>query len=218
MRRFIDAPSRGALLFAAVLAASTVLVVLAGCTGSDTPNTETLGAILSTGTVQAPTATDDTSDTVNLSTDATAAVVTSGTVTAKPSAPKLWPANVSKFAANVKSPVWFPKTVTSGYKIESADIVELDKGTGLICSIVWVGGDKAIVFTQGSPKQRSYPVESEGKVAWGTEKADIMRFDPEDPESPWVIVYNKAGNFAELQGDATLDELKAVAASMVPVK
>ena len=33
-----------------------------------------------------------------------------------------------------------------------------------------------------------------------------------------MIVYSKGGNFAELYGDASLAELKAMAASMVPVK
>ena len=33
-----------------------------------------------------------------------------------------------------------------------------------------------------------------------------------------MIVYNNGGNFAELYGDASIAELKAMAASMVPVK
>jgi hypothetical protein len=89
-----------------------------------------------------------------------------------------------------------------------------------VCSAMYLSGEKVLVFTQGSPTERGYDVVSAGKVAWGngTEKADIMYQDPEDTSTPPMIIYSKSGTFIELQGDPSLDELKRIAASMVPVK
>jgi hypothetical protein len=212
MRLSFDTPAhRRAVLF--TLALSAVLVfALFGCKSTEAPNTETQGAVDSTGTVQAP-----------LPGEATVSVVPSGTpsaatTTAPKPAPTLWPEKVGKFAKAEKIPVWYPKSLPSGFKIDTVDIVELDKGTGLICDEVLVKGDKAILFTQGSPTQRSYDIVSAGKVPWGNETADIVLQDPQDPSSPPIIVYFQGGNFAELQGDLTLAQLKAIAASMVRVR
>ena len=130
----------------------------------------------------------------------------------------IWPARVGSFALSFKGPVWYPKFVPKGYKIDSLDVVEFDPGSGLVCDIVYLNGDKAVEFTQGSPKSREYEIVSVGKVAWGTEKADIVHEDPSDKTTPIIIVYNHGGNFAELTGDASDADLKAMAASMVAVK
>ncbi len=118
----------------------------------------------------------------------------------------------------MRSPVWYPKSLPAGWKVDSVDVVELDIGTGLVCNIVFLKGDTAIVFTQGSPKSRSYEVVSAGKVPWGTETADVVHQDPADPATPVIIVYNRGGNFAELQGDVSVAQLKEIAKGMVPVK
>jgi hypothetical protein len=214
-------PSRSARPRAAVFLASAVLalvvVALAGCKGINAPNTETQGAVLSTGTVQAP-ASEGVTTSSSVSASASAPATAAAAAPAAPAAPKIWPAKVGSFAKRVKSPVWYPKSLTKGYATDSIDVVELDAGTGLICDIAYVSGDKAITFTQGSPKERSYDIVSVGKTPWGTGTADVMHQDPADTTTPLMIVYNHGGNFAELQGDASIAELKAIAASMVPVK
>jgi hypothetical protein len=212
MRQHRSAPIRGALTFVAVVAA----VALTGCVPPNLPSTETQGAVSATGTVQATLPSENA--TATTTTPGASAGTTMAASKAAPAVPTLWPAKVGLFAKNVSSLVWYPKSLPGGYKADSIDIVELDKGTGLICDIVYLKGDKALMFTQGSPKTRDYPIVSTGKVPWGTAKADVVHQDPTDPSSPVVIVYSSPGNFAELQGDATLAELKAVAASMVLVK
>jgi len=215
-----------------VLIVASSALILSGCKGTNDPNTESVGAILSTGTVQAEMPALETSSATEATTNSNFPSSESTSVTgggklevgatpANPGTkegPTVWLARVGSLAKAVKYPVWFPKTVTKGFKLDSTDIVEMDKGTGLVCDIVYLNGDKVLQFTQGSPKERSYEIESEGKVPWGTETADVVRLDPEDPASPVAIIYYKRGNFAELQGDVTLAELKAVAASMVLVK
>jgi hypothetical protein len=144
--------------------------------------------------------------------------VTPANPTAKPDptpAPgTTWPAKVGGFAKTFKKPVWYPTYAPKSYVLDSVDVVELDPGTGLVCSVVFTDGQKAVQLTQGSPTNRTYPIISLGKVAWGSAKADIMHQDPADSTSPLMIVYTQGGNFAEVSGDAPTEELKAVAASM----
>jgi hypothetical protein len=204
----------------AVVLLCVSLVALQGCKGKDTPNTSTKGLVVeSTGTVQA---TSSVETTVPISSEiATTSVADAANALAAAPAPKtstIWPAKVGAFAKSFKGPVWYPKTIPKGYKVDSLDLVELEPGSGLICDIVYVSGDKSLGFTQGSPKTRDYEIVSTGKVPWGTETADVVYEDPSDPASAQMIVYNKGGNFAELYGDASLAELKAMAASMVEVK
>ncbi len=125
---------------------------------------------------------------------------------------------MATYARNVKFPVWYPKTLPAGYKLDTVDIVEFDPGTGLVCSLVFLNGNKALVFTQGSPKAHGYPITSAGKTAWDGQRADVMYQDPADKTTPPMIIYNSGGNFNELQGDPGLADLKKVAASMVLVK
>ena len=220
----LDAWARSRVL-AAVIAGLGVAGA-PGCKSKDTPNVEKRGAIESTGTVQAEipsgaTATVQASGFAGTNGGGTSSGTTtapSSTQTNKPTAPTIWPAKVGQFARAVGSPIWYPKSLPAGWKLDSVDVIELDKGTGLVCDIVFLKGDKALVFTQGSPKERSYDVVSSQRVAWGYETADVVHQDPADPSSPVIIVYNRGGNFAELQGDPSLAELKAIAEGMVPVK
>ena len=209
------------LLIAALL--GTAAVGLQGCKGSDTPKVSTQGIVVeATGTVQATLTPEATSTPITSAevpeTDA-AAAANALAADPGPTAPSgIWPAKVGAFAKSFSGPVWYPKTIPAGYKIESLDIVELEPGSGLICDIIYTKGESSIGLTQGSPKTRDYEIVSAGKVPWGTETADLMYEDPADKSSPQMIVYLKGGNFAELYGDASLAELKAMAASMVPVK
>jgi len=206
--------------FLSAAAVCVVLLGLPGCNSIDTPKVSTQGIIESTGTVEATASlltTAPTSAEVPTSTAADAANALAADP--GPTAPSgIWPAKVAAFAKSFKGPVWYPKAVPAGYKVESLDIVELEPGSGLICDIVYTKGESSIGFTQGSPKTRDYEIESAGKVPWGNETADLVYEDPADKSSPQIIVYLKDGNFAEIYGDASIAELKAMAASMVPVK
>jgi hypothetical protein len=214
MRR-TSRPGRRESAVAAVVLAIAVLALfaLSGCVGLGVPTTQTEGAGNGTGTVQADLPADATG-----TVEASLPVSTSPTSSSTPAASTLWPTKVGTFARNFKKPVWYPTYVPKGYKLDSVDVVEMDTNTGLVCDTVFLSGDKALIFTQGSPTGRSYPIISAGKIPWGTTSADIMLQDPQDPASPPLIVYSAGGTFVELQGDPNLDELKKVAASMVPVK
>lgn len=216
MRRTTHPRTRGAVAVAAALAlAGFAALTLIGCTPLDQPTTTTTGAVSSTGTVQADISAQPTPSPTP---EATSPASVTPTTPPKPVVPTLWPAKVGTFARNFKKQAWFPKYVPKGYRIDTIDIVEMGTKTGLVCDIAYLNGDKAMLFTQGSPKQRSYAIVSTEKVPWGTSTADVMLQDPEDPSSPPIIVYSKGGTFIELQGDPSLAELKKVAASMVPVK
>jgi hypothetical protein len=102
--------------------------------------------------------------------------------------------------------------------VDGIDVLELETGSGLVCDIVYMSGDKELEFMQGSPKTREYDIVSVGKVPWGTETADVVYEDPADPTTPKMIVYSKNGTLAELSGTASFEELKAMAASMVAAK
>ena len=211
MRRLVDTPAHGRAPIIALALVTIVVMAVSGCKSLDTPNTETGSAVDSTWTVQAEIPTPSVEPTAPISS-------TGATVAPQPAAPTLWPAKVGKYAKGVKIPVWFPKTVPSGYKIDTVDVLELDTYTGFICDIIYLNCEKVLIFTQGSPKERMQDIVSAGKVPCGTDTADVVYQDPEDPSSPPMIVYYKGGNYAELQGDLSLAQLKAVAASMVRVK
>jgi hypothetical protein len=221
MRR-IAVATRGqrVLIAAATLALLCVsLAGLQGCKGRNTPNTITSGLVEATGTVQA-TASVEASAVTSVDVP-TSTVADAANALASAPAPKVktaWPVKVGAFAKSFNGPVWYPKSIPKGYKTDSMDIVELEPGSGLICDIIYVSGEKSLGFTQGSPKTRDYEIVSTAKVPWGTETADVVSEDPSDPASAQMIVYSKGGNFAELYGDASLAELKAMAASMVAVK
>jgi hypothetical protein len=129
-----------------------------------------------------------------------------------------WPAKVADFASKAKIPVWYPSTLPKELKLDAVDVLELEPGTGLVCDAYFVGTDTELGLIQGSPKTREYEIVSLGKVPWGTKTADIVCEDPEDSSSPRMIVYSSKDNLAELWGGASLDQLKAIAASMVLVK
>jgi hypothetical protein len=222
MRRFTTRTSAPRVARATVLVALLCisLASLQGCKGKDTPNTSTKGLVESTGTVQATLSVETTAPT-SAEIATTSVADAANALAAAPPAPKtstVWPSKVGSFAKSFGGPVWYPKTIPKGYKTDSLDIVELEPGSGLICDIIYVSGEKSLGFTQGSPKTRDYEIVSAGKVPWGTETADIVYEDPADPTSAQMIVYSSGGNFAELYGDASIAELKAMAASMVPVK
>ena len=216
MRRIVSPRLRGMFGIAVLLIAMLATLLLAGCacTPIDQP-IEEQGGVESTGTVQAD---------MPIQTTPTVDTTTPGSVTPttapEPTAPAPWPAKVGTFAKNFKKEAWFPIYIPKGYKIDSVDVVEMDKGTGLVCDMVYLNGDKVLQFTQGSPKDRSYAIVSAGRVPWGSagNKADIVYQDPTDTSTPPYIVYSHGGTFIELQGDPSLAELKKVAASVVPVK
>jgi len=184
----------------ALLCAVCVLVVaLSGCSGRNGIHTTTKGAVDATATAQAEGFEDS------------AAAV--DTVAGKP-----WPAKVAKFAASVDYPVWYPSYVPTGFKVDTVDAVEFEPGAGVVCDILYLSGDKAITFTQGSPTMRDYEIVSSERAPWGSETADVMYDDPADPTSPALIVLSADGNLAELRGDVPLAELKKIAASMELVK
>jgi len=209
------------------IAALATLVALAaltsGCKSRNEPITESKNVIESTGTVQAtdtfvPTPTVEPSS----STVPTVVIIPApgaGEPQVKSSGPKgFWPDKVGGFAASFKYPVWYPKTLPAGYKVDSLDVVELEPGAGLVCDIVYMNGDKMLGFTQGSPASRDYEIVSVGKTPWGNKTADVVHEDPSDTTSAIMIVLVDGGNLAELYGDVSPAELKAVAASMAPVK
>jgi len=211
-RRVIVATTAIALLCVSLLG-------LQGCKGKNTPNTVTKGLVESTGTVQASMSVESTALTsADVPTSSVADAANALAAAPAPKGSSIWPAKVGAFAKSFSGPVWYPKTIPKGYKSDSLDIVELEPGSGLICDIVYVNGEKSLGFTQGSPKTRDYEIVSTGKVPWGTDTADVVLEDPADPASAQMIVYNKGGNFAELYGDAGIAELKAMAANMVAVK
>jgi hypothetical protein len=203
---------RIAVTAAVALAVGFLALSACGCKPLDEPNIVE-GGIEATGTVQAELPSESTA------TPGAPATVTP-TAPAQPAVPTLWPTKVGTFAKSFKKGAWYPKYVPKGYKIDTVDIVEMGTKTGLVCDVIFLAGEKALIFTQGSPTERGYEVVSAGKVAWGSSgaKADVMYQDPEDPESPPMIIYSAGGTFIELQGDPNLAELTKVAASMVPVK
>lgn len=212
MRRTISPRLRGPIGVASATLAVLIVLTLSGCACQpiDQPNEEP-GAVESTGTVQA-----------ELPVEATgtpeATTTPSVTPTTAPEAPKLWPAKVGTFQRSFKKPAWYPAYVPKGYGIDSLDIIEMGAKTGLVCDIIYLSGEKVMQFTQGSPTDRRQDIVSAGKVPWGTDKADVVYQDPEDTSSPAMIIYSKRGTYIELLGDPSLDELKKVAASMVPVQ
>lgn len=212
MRRLFTPRLRGSAATALIAIGILASLALGGCTSLNTPTESSKGAVDSTGTVQAE---------LPIVSTATAEATTPASVaTSTPKAATIWPEKVGTFAKNFKKPAWYPAYLPKGYKTDSIDIIEMGTKTGLVCDIVYVSGDNALLFTQGSPTDRDYEVVSAGKVAWGSagDKADVMLEDPEDPQSPPMIIFSKGGTFIELQGDPSLAELKKVAASMVPVK
>ena len=212
MRRPTSPRFGGAVIIAAMalLFAATLLVAGCSCTPIDQP-IEEQGGIESTGTVQAELPSE---------TSATVETTTSATATSTPEAtPTVWPAKVGTFAKNFKKQVWYPTYVPKGFKIDSLDIVELDKGTGLVCDIVYLDGDNMIDFMQGSPKARTTDIVTIQKVPWGTETASLTYQIPDDPSTLPMIIYYKGGTLIELTAQgASVTELKKMAASMVPVK
>jgi len=234
MRRTLNKPgNRPAWRLAAITLLVGTGLSLAACKPRNQPTMETSNIPVETGTVDATMAIDSTASApaTATSTAAPAAPVAPGgsaappTNYAKPPAPApapkapvgFWPAKVGSFSKSVSSPVWYPKYIPKGYALDSVDVVELDPGSGLTCDAMWVKGQSSSVdFMQGSPNNRDAQISSSlGKVKWGTETADITR---PDQSSPIVIVYSRGGNLAELQGDVSDAELKAIAASMVAVK
>ena len=182
------------------------------------PTVEATMSVQPSSTATAPPSTGTTSTSLEGGSSGAGAPAEAPLARTAPPGNTLWPTKVATFKLNFSGPVWYPKGVPSGFKIDSLNVVEFDPGTGLVCDIVWLRNGKVLQLMQGSPTNRSYPVVSSGKTKWGTETADIVRQDPSDPAAPVIIVYNRGGNFAELSGDLTTSQLKAIAASMVPVK
>ncbi|MDZ4169645.1 MAG: hypothetical protein U1E26_08320 [Coriobacteriia bacterium] len=129
-----------------------------------------------------------------------------------------WPEKVGSFAVNYGKGAWWPKELPEGYRVESVDVVEFEPKSGLVCDALFSNGDDdAVTFTQGSAVMRDYEVVSVGRVAWGTEQADVAHQDPSDTTTPKMIVFVDEGTLCELSG-TDFGALEAMAASMVPVK
>ena len=197
--RFDPAPRVVVACVAALFAFA--VVPMAGCAGRDGVHTTTKGAVDATGTVQAGSSGD-----------------AGGDLGTTPSNGKPWPRKVAIFSQDSGLPAWYPAYLPAGFDIETIDVVELDQGAGLVCDILFLNGDKAVTFVQGSPTNRRYAVDSAEKTPWGDQTAAVVRIDPSDPASPSMIVFEKDGTFVELGGDIPLDELKKMAASMKAVE
>ena len=178
---------------ALLVAALCVPLALAGCKSLDEPLTVPANGPVSADAVQA-------------------------TMTAAPAPQGSWPKKVGTFAANYKKPTWYPTYLPKSFGIDSVDVVEFDPGTGLVCDIAFTHGNDIIDFTQGSAKARSYEIVSIGKVPWGDQQADVVHEDPGDPTTRKMIVLSNKDGLAELSGSVSFEELKSVAASMMPVK
>ena len=234
MRQSSNSPIRRRAwrLVAIALVIGTGLSLVA-CKSKNQAITENASAPVSTGTVQATLPVDPTMIAVPELPPTTSTVVPTATPTnpgansdsfaaatapdpAKPGT--FWPKRVGDFASAFKGSAWYPKYLPKGYKFNSLDIVEFDPGSGLVCDIIFTKGEKVLQFTQGSPKNRDYEVVSSGRVPWGTGIAWIVHQDPADTSTPVILVYNDGANFAELSGDISNSDLKAIAASMVAVK
>ncbi len=196
MQRMKGKGGRARLPLSACILAFTLLIST-GCASKDTPRIVTEGAVEATGAVQA-------------------------TITAPNPGPNRngasWPETVTAFAASFGRASWYPAYVPKAYSLRSLDVMEFDPGTGLVCDAIYSNGSKGIEFVQGSPKARQYDIISAGKVPWGSGTADIVYEDPSDTTSRPTIVLNRDGNLAELSGDVSFEELKAIAASMVSVR
>jgi len=176
-----------------LVAVLCVPLVLAGCKSLDEPTTVASDKPVSAEAVQA-------------------------TMTAAPAPQGSWPAKVGEFAANYKKRTWYPTYIPKSFAIDSVEVVELDPGTGLVCDIAFTRDKDYVVFTQGSEKARAYDIVSVGKVPWGDQQADVVHEDPSDTATRKMIVLSNADGLAELSGSVSFEELKSVAASMMPVK
>lgn len=193
-----------------LLVATTALILVAGCGGEPiggAPLGTDRGAVEETRPVEA-------TETV----EATAPAPVAPAPAPAPAPPAPWPDAVAKFAAKVKWPSFYPTGLPKGMKLDSIDTLELESGSGLVCDIYFVTSSTDVEFMQGSPKTRENDSPAVGTTAWGTDTADIVLEDPEDPSGPKMIVYRKNGTLAELSGDASIEVLKSIAASMVLVK
>jgi hypothetical protein len=209
----MNAPSR-AIAGLALMLVATTLLSSAGCKSINEPNTEKATSAVKQEAIQATLSVDASSALDPGSPGGSSLSPTSTAIVPG----KAWPAKVATFAKNFKGPVWYPTYVPKGMKVDSLDVVELDPGSGLICDIVFYDGKNPLMFTQGSPKSRTYQIVSVGKVPWGTDTADVVHEDPSDTTTAKMIVYTKDGNLAELSGVVDFETLKKVAASMMPVR
>ena len=146
------------------------------------------------------------------------AVQATMTATATPAPTGSWPKKVGTFAVNYKKRTWYPSYLPKSFGVDSVDVVEFDPGTGLVCDIAFTHGSDIIDFVQGSAKARSYEIVSIAKVPWGDQQADVVHEDPGDPTTRKMIVLSNKDGLAELSGSVSFEELKSVAASMMPVK
>jgi hypothetical protein len=174
-------------------AALCVPLLLVGCKSLDEPTTVPANGSVSAEAVQA-------------------------TMTAAPAPKGTWPEKVGSFAATYGKRVWYPTYIPKSFVIDSVEVIEPDPGTGLVCDLAFTRGEDYVVFTQGSEKARAYDIVSVGKVPWGDQQADVVHEDPSDTSTRKMIVLSNADGLAELSGSVSFEELKSVAASMVPVK
>lgn len=178
---------------ALIVGALCVPLVLAGCKSLDDPTTVKADGPVSAEAVQA-------------------------TMAPGPAPAGAWPKKVGTFAANYKKRTWYPSSLPKSFEVDSVDVVEMDPNTGLVCDIAFTHGEDVIVFTQGSEKARAYDIVSVGTVPWGDQQADVVYEDPSDTTTRRMIVLRNEDGLAELSGSVAFEQLKTVAASMMPVR
>jgi hypothetical protein len=127
------------------------------------------------------------------------------------------PAKVVKYAKHAKShgmQAWYPSRLPSGYKLQS---MQLRKYKGLPwCYLVFKNGAKRITMSQGT----SYLIgedhgtaEFAGRVAWGSQKADLL----DDGYICWWSAKKTA--FAGLDGEGvTSTQARSIAKYMKKVR
>jgi hypothetical protein len=209
----------GVVLGIAVVAIAVALVMIGRSeAGKKTAERETTSTVEATASLE-PTASAEPSAPPPA---ATGPAVPAGFAAVSP--PKQFATFVKQFATTSKDPAtgapgraWFPSSLPEGFKLDSADQSELEPGAGPFMDVLFAKGDAEIGLMQGGPKGRDYEIVAIETVAWGSEKASVMREDPEDAASPIYIVYSDGRNLAELNGDVPLATLKQIAAGMVVI-
>ena len=130
------------------------------------------------------------------------------------------PATVMDFAREATGTrIFYPAKLPEGWKYLLAEVTPKESdGYGPTIDIGFGKGDLEMWITQGSPVMRDYEIQSLGKTAFGTGMADLIWEDPEAPGEAQMIVYVEKGNLVEMYGNGTIEDLKALAAAMEPVK
>ncbi len=77
-----------------------------------------------------------------------------------------WPEKVGRFSVSSEGATGHPTDRPDGFEIDTVDVIELEPETGLVCNVVLLKGNEAIVFMQGSPLARQYGIDPVDTVPW----------------------------------------------------